>query len=371
MKIRLASKVLLTAMVTSITMPTLPQVFQSHTEMLHVSAQEAQTKQEDQASQVLDLLPKEYQPYQAVIGAYRALRNEGHETEVFPVHVAAGTDETMTLVYGLYDINKNGSDEMIVAAETDDRQADYAYKILDIYTLNDEEVIPLTPDVEDIGKTHFLHINEAGKILVTKSDKDGADLVKKFSMSQREDDAYEVPIQADETLKEPLTLSGMADWVPFVEGTSQRIPIAEDDGMAPQNTQDYPYAVPEDAIEEGMAFAKETENAPTKVEVFPRDKTVHIEYGPDNVTVYRADFQSVKTKDIEVFSASKDQEVRPVQVNTQISLLEVLDGQDQQMSEDQWYLFYNNDGGLSLAMPNYAGNVQEGQEDVLVEYLQP
>lgn len=57
-------------------------------------------------------------------------------------------------------------------------------------------------------------------------------------------------------------------------------------------------------------------------------------------------------------------------MNTQISIGKILGGtQDRKDYHGTMYLFYNHDGGLSLATPNYAGNVPADQMDVMQEVL--
>ncbi len=84
---------------------------------------------------------------------------------------------------------------------------------------------------------------------------------------------------------------------------------------------------------------------------------------------YRATIATVPTKTIRVFSVGTNQ-IREVKVNTQISIGKILGGtQDRKDYHGTMYLFYNHDGGLSLATPNYAGNVPADQMDVMQEVL--
>lgn len=76
---------------------------------------------------------------------------------------------------------------------------------------------------------------------------------------------------------------------------------------------------------------------------------------------------SIPTRQIRVFSA-KNNQIRTISVNTQITL----EGNypDNLASSGPLYLFYNRDGGISLATPNYAGNVSDDQRDVMLEVVQ-
>lgn len=77
---------------------------------------------------------------------------------------------------------------------------------------------------------------------------------------------------------------------------------------------------------------------------------------------------SVATKTVTVFSASPAGSTRQVRVNTKLTLAHAYqDGPPK--NPDVFYFFYNKDGGMSLAAPNYAGNVSTAQEHDLNEYL--
>lgn len=78
---------------------------------------------------------------------------------------------------------------------------------------------------------------------------------------------------------------------------------------------------------------------------------------------------TIPTKQIRIFSAGiHTNQIRTVKVNTQINLV-----QNQPSSytfEGPMYLFYNNQGGISLVTPNYAGNVSDNERDVMLEVVQ-
>ncbi|PLW61194.1 hypothetical protein [Lactococcus lactis] len=86
-------------------------------------------------------------------------------------------------------------------------------------------------------------------------------------------------------------------------------------------------------------------------------------------TTYKTSVTTIPTKQIRIFSAGiHTNQIRPVKVNTQINLL-----QNQPSSytfEGPMYLFYNNQGGISLVTPNYAGNVSDNERDVMLEVVQ-
>ena len=62
--------------------------------------------------------------------------------------------------------------------------------------------------------------------------------------------------------------------------------------------------------------------------------------------------------------------IRTVKVNTQITLTQHLSGTGGQDQNNVMYLINNKNGGLSLITPNYAGNVEPDQMDVMLEAVQ-
>lgn len=79
---------------------------------------------------------------------------------------------------------------------------------------------------------------------------------------------------------------------------------------------------------------------------------------------YEANVTTIPTKEIRVFSHA-DNSIRTVKVNTQLTLAK---GSGQYLN-DTLYLIANNQGGLSLLTPNYAGNVANEQQDVMLEAI--
>lgn len=85
-------------------------------------------------------------------------------------------------------------------------------------------------------------------------------------------------------------------------------------------------------------------------------------------TTYKTSVSTIPTKRIRIFSSgTHTNQIRTVKVNTQINLV-----QNQSNSykfEGPMYLFYNNQGGISLVTPNYAGNVPDNERDVMLEIV--
>lgn len=86
-----------------------------------------------------------------------------------------------------------------------------------------------------------------------------------------------------------------------------------------------------------------------------------------NIVIYTASYHQIPTKSIRIFSAGSH-EIRTVNVNSEI-VLEYQTSAYGNLDQGNLYVFTNSSGGLSLATPNYAGNVPDDQMDVMLEYL--
>ncbi len=83
--------------------------------------------------------------------------------------------------------------------------------------------------------------------------------------------------------------------------------------------------------------------------------------------------QDVPVKSIRIFSAETN-EIRTVQVSTMLSIgVQISGATNKNNQSGNLYLFHNKHGRLSLATPNYAGNVSADQSDVMlgstIEYI--
>lgn len=88
-------------------------------------------------------------------------------------------------------------------------------------------------------------------------------------------------------------------------------------------------------------------------------------------TTYKTSVTTVPTKQIRIFSAgTHTNQTRTVKVNTQINLIQNHSQSNSYVFEGPMYLFYNNQGGISLVTPNYAGNVPDNERDVMLEVVQ-
>ncbi|MHC5373070.1 hypothetical protein ACYSNU_04645 [Enterococcus sp. LJL120] len=111
--------------------------------------------------------------------------------------------------------------------------------------------------------------------------------------------------------------------------------------------------------------------------IYPYDATDSQENG----IVYVISFKDVPTKEIEIFGGiGTDGAVRIVKVNTEIELTKYYQEEDTEdgsinsyndLEGEVYYLFYNNQGTVSLATKNFARNVLTAEETkIMLEYTQ-
>ena len=134
-----------------------------------------------------------------------------------------------------------------------------------------------------------------------------------------------------------------------------------------------------------VQFISEGMNVPPAIELLQTanspDLVLHImgyEDGMEGPLVEEASFTvqvtEIPTKEIAIFSANSisDEPKRTVEVNTQLDILltEQTDSSREQISPDQMYLFYNDQGTISLITRNFAGNVGPEDAETMMEYVQ-
>jgi uncharacterized protein YceK len=140
-----------------------------------------------------------------------------------------------------------------------------------------------------------------------------------------------------------------------------------------ETTNEYPYQVDLTQQPAILTFSFTGVNVPDSVTIDTNKEEVTFESASADETVlnrYQGTIATVPTKTIRVFGAA-DNQIREVQVNTQLTIGEALDSSESRPDQlGTMYLFINSNGGLSLAAPNYAGNVSDDQKDVMLEVVQ-
>ena len=125
--------------------------------------------------------------------------------------------------------------------------------------------------------------------------------------------------------------------------------------------EDYTYGVPIETIGK-MIFHREEANRPDSMILNTTDNTLKFaDYS------YTISLTQIPTKKIQVASANRVDGIRDIYVNTQITATK--SSNDSHLSNHTLYLFYNQYGGISLAVPNVFGNVPSNQKDIMMEYF--
>lgn len=137
--------------------------------------------------------------------------------------------------------------------------------------------------------------------------------------------------------------------------------------QASETNPDYPYGVPVETIGT-QTFYSHGVNAPTKIVLQADEKRVimEIEGYPDTRVEYVAELSYIPTQTVTTFN-NYDTGKRQVQANTQVKLVDIVSDNTAELPQTL-YLIYNEEGGLSLITPNYAGNVEAEDADTMMEY---
>ena len=111
-------------------------------------------------------------------------------------------------------------------------------------------------------------------------------------------------------------------------------------------------------------------NVPDSININTNTNQITFNADTNNETVYNFMMQDVPVKSIRLFSAETN-EIRTVEVSTMLSIgVQISGATNRNYQSGNLYLFHNKHGRLSLATPNYAGNVSADQSDVMLEVLQ-
>lgn len=131
-------------------------------------------------------------------------------------------------------------------------------------------------------------------------------------------------------------------------------------------SNEFPYAVDLSQYGPSLTFYFHGVNVPDAVTI---QNTSPLIISIDDSASYEAQVDTIATKEIRIFSAN-DNGIRTVKVNTQLTFAKGITSNGNPDFSHNLYLFTNKEGGLSLIMPNYAGNVSDDQRDVMLEVLQ-
>lgn len=136
--------------------------------------------------------------------------------------------------------------------------------------------------------------------------------------------------------------------------------------------QSYPYEVDFETFSSITSFFHIGVNLPNTISFqWSNPENGQITFTKDMFnTNYAVSYKQIPAQAIRIFSAdSNANDIRTVNVNTEIVLEQRLQSTDDREMKGNLYAFINKNGGVSLVTPNYAGNVETNNMDVMVEYL--
>lgn len=143
--------------------------------------------------------------------------------------------------------------------------------------------------------------------------------------------------------------------------------VSTSTSAAPEPQQDF---VPSSEFGGYATFYFDGMNVPESINVNTNANQITFNSGTDQEAVYSLTMQNISAKTIRIFSANTT-DIRKVKVSTALSIGSQISGAINSNNQSgDLYLFHNRDGGLSLATPNYAGNVPADQTDIMIEVLQ-
>lgn len=137
-----------------------------------------------------------------------------------------------------------------------------------------------------------------------------------------------------------------------------------------RNDNIYPYAVDIDELPDHLSFYLDGVNNPNLIELWLDEQIVELKYLDYStkeclrVVTFNMEMDYIPTLEKRVFDYERIN-TRNVKVNTRIKL----DAKESSTNKDEFYLFINRNGNISLMTPNFAGNVTNDYMDVMLEYM--
>lgn len=133
----------------------------------------------------------------------------------------------------------------------------------------------------------------------------------------------------------------------------------------------YPRAIDQEDMQGVLNYHKQGFNVPNYVSIDFNSK--QISYRTNNPTipaaVYKFTVSNIPLKTVSVFMNDRPGVTRGAELNTKITPTTHISGNKSPDMYYPMYLYYNENGKISLVTPNYAGNVPDYQKDVMLEYL--
>ena len=336
--------------------------------------------------------------YSKAVAAYEAEGVEPEQPWIDP-NVLLAVQEGHSIEYVYYDINGDGKEELIfrLAPGMDETSSLFA-----VFALAEDEsgVYPLVPlnandniwrgyitqqndlilaesdlfSPADNQRIQFAQMSKSNKTLDILDEfvYDGEDIYREyepdFIFTQEE-----VWVQLGFNEENPSeNLINLNDWnwatLEKFENVDPETTTAENVETTAEEADEYPFAVDLSTIEEGTLFYLDGVNVPNVIELYPEEGFVVFIYEGLEPAVFNASFVQEATMPVRTFNHGTP-DIREVNVNTTIYVGDMFSGNNPDFAGDVLHLIYNNNGTVSLLTPNYAGNVELEDVDVMLEYL--
>lgn len=201
----------------------------------------------------------------------------------------------------------------------------------------------------------------AKKVSTDKSSSVSNHSTKKSSQQSKVQESSHQITPRNETSRSSSTVTSKSNDTPATVPSSSQSSSQPSPNSSPYSVVLSPAHVP-------ISFHFRGVNVPDSIVINDSNASTVTVVGKDGKSkVYNATNTTIATKQIRLFSAQNNL-IRTVKVNTQITLN--AGNPDTITNSGPLYLFHNSQGGISLATPNYAGNVPDNQRDVMQEVVQ-
>lgn len=288
------------------------------------------------------------------------------------------------LYFSLYDIDGNGIEELLLSLDD---------QIFEVFSTDGEIISPYFND-EYLSQRSYLTLYDNGHMIVQAS---GGAEYSQYSLFEISGDGL-VVTELDRIMYDSV---GAPEGTPFYResepevyytqeefdemfGLSETLPIdttafdmypiiseeTEEEGEETGyfDPELFPYGVDNLDLGEMASFGLDSVNAPSQIDVDIVGGQLTTSFNGEMANTYGVTYDYIPTTPIRVFSQSNPGEIKDVQVNSRITVNEILEGDLSEVVGQTFYVYYNDEGGISLATPNFAGNVEEEDMDVMLEY---
>lgn len=334
----------------------------------------------------------DYPAYQLLVDEYYTtimeadLENIPESLNTDVVEEIVNEESERDLYYSLYDIDGNGIEELLLSLDD---------QIFEVYSTDGEIISPYFND-EYLSQRSYLTLYDNGHMIVQAS---GGAEYSQYSLFEISGDGLVVTeldrimydsVGAPEgtpfyresepevyyTQEEFDEMFGLTETLPLDPTGFDKYPIIPEGNEEEEGEEEtgyfdpelFPYGVDNLDLGEMASFSLDSVNAPSQIDVDIVGGRLTTSFNGEMANTYGVTYDYIPTTPIRVFSQTNPGEIKDVQVNSRITVNEILEGDQSEIVGQTFYVYYNDEGGISLATPNFAGNVEEEDMDVMLEY---